>query len=142
MKPKNLEEIWDAETYYDELRWSTEYPFEQFNDQELDELRRDLSETISALSNWLNRKLLSQKRKRITTIRRKLVDFRWYVVEETQSRQRKGQHFQRLDNLIEPQPRVMVTTPTPYGLRQPLKGSDFFRDIPRIFAPRPKTGRL
>ena len=143
MKPRKLSDIWDAEVYYDGLRWSSERPFEEYNDDELNNLRRDLSETISSLSKWLNRRLIPSKRARIKTIRRKLVDFRWHVVQEFQMRQQDRKHYERLENMLEPQPRKADSPPPPpYGLHEPLKGSNFFRSISRVFAPRPKSKRV
>ena len=143
MKPKKLKEIWEAEVYYDEIRWSSEQPLKEFDLEALRELRSDVSETISALTSWLSRKLRPENRERVKRIKMKLIDFRWSLIREIQRQERKTKHFERLEHVLEPKPRIpgLLLVPA-YGLSGPLKGSGFYKGISRAFAPRPKGGKL
>lgn len=141
MNPKSLEEIWEAETYYDELRWSSEESVFDLDTQTLETVRADIGETIRCLSdNWLYRKLRSSNIRRIKRLRRKLSDFQWQITQEYQFRERSSQHYQRVEDMWNPQPRDEQLPSPNYGVKGSLVATPFYRVIGSIFNPIPRNG--
>lgn len=141
MIPKSLEEVWEAEYYYDDLRWASEESVFDLDTQHLEALRSDISETIRHLSDsWLKRRLRFSNVGRIKRFRKKLTDFQWQIIQEIQYRERSSQYYQRVNNMWNPQPKDTVSPSPDYGVRGSLLATPFYRVIGAIFNPTPRNG--
>jgi hypothetical protein len=142
MEFRNLKEIWAAEIKYDKIRWSPERSVSELPLEELLRLRGELPDVVNALTIWTDKKSLSAKdHQRLSIVRRKLQDFQWKVIEEVQRLQRNKFLSERLDSIVEPEAHGKDAKHMDYGLKSPLKGSDFYKDIPETFGPQSKEGR-
>jgi hypothetical protein len=102
-----------------------------------------LVEVVADLSDWLNSKELSPvEEKRITVVKRKLIDFHRNLVKEEQNRERRTVHLKRLDKILEPEQveKDASTSQRNFGLKSQLKGSSYYKDIPTIYGPQPLHG--
>ncbi len=138
MKPKTLKEIRVTENHYEDLRWSADFDWQRADLDELENIRRDLSETIGILSGWHNRRLTEKNHAYVYRVKQKLIDFQWKVNDEIQSKVQRETLRTRLLKAFNPEPRQEKQLTTDYGLTAPLKGSLFFKELRKQFPPRSK----
>lgn len=138
MKLGNLSEIWEAEIYYDELRWSHDNPLDEMDLENLESLQDDINETIDFLSGWQNRRLREENIKGVKRVKRKLIDFQLNIVHLKQLQENRKKHFERVNNVWNAKPKKSTGTILNYGLRGLLKATPFYRSIPNRFNPIPK----
>lgn len=138
---KSLEEIWEAEYYYDDLRWASEESVLDSDTQRLEDIRSDINETIRCLNkSWLTRRLRFSNKRGIKRFRKKLSDFQGQIMQELQYRERSSLYYQRMDNIWNPQPKDSVSPSPDYGVRGSLLATPFYRVIGAIFNPTPRNG--
>ena len=138
---RDLNDILRVERKYDELRWSTDQPFEKFTLEEIDHYRRELIEIIKELSALLGDKRIPNIEKdEIKIVRKKLQDFQWHLIDEEQSRERGKRLRERLNLIQEVEPTDQRAEARNFATNAPLKGSDFYKNIPAIYGPQPRYG--
>ncbi len=138
---RDLNDVLRIERKYDELRWSTDRPFEKFTLDEINNYGRELIEIIKELSVILAGKNIPDiEKNEIRIVRKKLQDFQWHLIDEEQNRERGKRLTERLNLIQEVEPMHERAKARNFAINTPLKGSDFYKNIPAIYGPQPRYG--